>query len=84
MIRALKILIPLLLIAVLLVVSAGFFLSYRPDLTSSFCLRQAQNAEAAGRSRSAIRWYRYAWSLTPNDSQIAIDLADAYAQDGNY
>lgn len=84
MIRALKILIPLLLIAVLLVVSAWFFLSYRPDLTSSFCLRQAQNAEVAGRSRSAIRWYRYAWSLTPNDSQIAIDLAGAYAQDGNY
>lgn len=82
--RALKILIPLLLIAALLMAAAWFFLSYRPDLTSSFCLRQAQNARDAGRSRSAIRWYGYALSLTPADSQISIDLANAYAQDGNY
>lgn len=84
MIRALKILIPLLLIAALLVAAAWFFLSYRPDLTSSFCLQRAINAENAGRSGSAVRWYNYAWSLTPNDSQIAIDLAGAYAKDGNY
>lgn len=84
MIRALKILIPLLLIAALLMTGAWFFLTYRPDLTGSFCLRQAQNAEAAGRARSAIRWYGYAWSLSPDDSRIAIDLANAWSRDGNY
>lgn len=84
MIRAFKILIPLLLIAALFVAGAWFFLSYRTDLTSSFCLQRAQNAENAGRNGAAVRWYNYALSLTPNDSRIAIDLAGAYAKDGNY
>jgi len=82
--RALKILIPLTLLAALIVAGAWFFLSYRSDLTCSFFLRQAERCEAQGRAKSAIRWYGRAWSLCPEDAQIAMDLADAYAQSGNY
>ncbi len=82
--RALQFLIPLTLFAALVVAGAWFFLSFRPDLTTSFCIDQARTSLSSGRSARAVRWYKRAWSLTPEDVQIAIELSRAYAQDGNY
>ena len=80
----LKIIIPLICIFALIIGLVWFFLQYRPDLTASFLTSRAQSAEEHGRYDRAVRYYSYAWKLSPQDDTIAIALADAYKRADNY
>ncbi len=82
--HALKILIPLVVVAVLLSAAAWFFLSFRPDLTCQFYISRAESALSQGRPQRAVRYYTRAWELYPEDAELAIGLANAYKADGNY
>ena len=82
--RALKILICLVIVVGLLAAAAWFFLSYRPDLACEFFINRAEAATANGRYDRAVRYYSRAFSLYPENSELAIDLANAYKRDDNY
>ncbi len=82
--RALKILIPLCIVVALICGAAWYFLSYRTDLACDFYVSRAEAAAAQGRYDRAVRLYSRAWDLNAEDPSLAIDLANAYKQAGNY
>ena len=82
--KALKILLPLILVAVLLLGAYWFFFQYRKDLTAGLFANFGKNALEAEHYDSATRWYGYANQLDPGNVEIALNLADAYEHNGNY
>lgn len=82
--RILKIVIPLVVVLALLGTAAWFFIVYRGDLTSGFLVGQAQRMVERGRYGRAITYYDWAWSLDPDNKEIPLALAKAYAGSGNY
>ena len=82
--KTLKIVLPILLIVILLVVGYWFFFRYRADLTTGLLRNIADSQMESGRYGLAIRCYRWANELTPRDAEVALKLAEAYRQNGNY
>ena len=82
--RALKIIIPLLLVVALLATAVWFFIFRRPDTTNAFLLGQARYMTDRGRYPRAIKYYSWAASLEPERSDIYVELAETYAASGNY
>ena len=82
--KALKIILPLVLIAVLLVAGYWFFFQYRKDLTAGLCTSIGDGRHDAGKYESAITWYGYANALTPDNVDTVMKLASAYRDNGNY
>lgn len=82
--RVLKIVIPLVVVLALLGGCAWFFLAYRSDLTAHFLTGQAERMMEAGRYNRAIQYETWAWKLAPDDEEIPLSLARAYAASGNY
>lgn len=82
--KALKIILPLVLVLVLLVACYWFFFQYRRDITANLCASFGENAMKAEDYETAVTWYRYAWDLNPADARIALRLTDAYRGVGNF
>ena len=82
--KTIKIVLPVLLILALLIAGYWFFFQYRADLTTDLLRRAADAQYAAGRYSLAIRFYRWANDLDPQDTEVALKLAEAYRQNGNY
>lgn len=82
--RALKIVIPIVVILAVIIVSVWFFFFNRPDLTNRFLLSQAETMTEHGRYSRAIRYYNWAWSLEPHRDDIPIKLAETYASSDNF
>ena len=82
--KTLKIVLPILLIFALLVTGYWFFFRYRTDITTGFLRDLADSQMRAGRYSAAIRCYRWANKLAPQDAALAIRLAEAYEKSGNY
>ena len=82
--KTIKIVLPILLILALLITGYWFFFRYRADLTTDLLRKAADSQSAAGRYSLAIRLYRWANDLDPQDAEVALKLAEAYRQTGNY
>ena len=82
--KALKIILPLVLIAVLLITAYWFFFQYRKDVAARLCVSIGDGQHNAGKYDNAITWYGYANALTPENAAIALKLSDAYRDSGNY
>lgn len=82
--KALKIIIPILLILMILGGAVWYFLVYNRPLTWNFLLERADHAAESGRFGRAVRYYSWAYDLADKDPEIAIRLADAYRDVGNY
>lgn len=82
--RALKILIPILLVAVLLVGGVWYLLHYNRDLTSSWLISLADNAVANERYSTAVHYYEMAYELEEKSPEVALQISDCYKQAGNY
>ena len=82
--RALKVIIPLVLVLALLAAGGWYFLFQRPDLTNGVLLQQAEAMVQAGRYDRAITYYSWAWKLEPNRDDIPVDLAETYVANGNF
>ena len=82
--RALKIILPIVIIVALLATSVWFFFFSRPDITNSLLISQAQKMAEKERYSRAIRYYSWAHSLEPDRSDIPVLLADTYMQSGNF
>lgn len=82
--KALKIILPLVLVLVLLVTAYWFFFQFRTDITAGICVSIAEKRMEQEKYAGAITWYGYANRLEPDDPEIALKLADAYRRSGNY
>lgn len=82
--KTLKIVLPILLIFALLVTGYWFFFRYRTDITTGFLRNLAEAQMVRGRYSAAIRCYRWANELAPQDAALALRLAEAYEKSGNY
>ena len=61
--RALKVIIPLVLVIALLATACWFFFFNRADLTTGFLISQAETMTRNGRYDRAILYYNSAWAL---------------------
>lgn len=82
--KALKIIIPILLILILLFVAYWFFFQYRSDITADVFERWGDRKADAEDYGGAAKYYGYAHNLNRNDTELSVKLAEAYRQDGNY
>lgn len=81
--KALKVIIPLVLVLALLA-ACWFFLFHRPDMTSGFFEGRAAHMASRGRYERATRYYSWAWKLNPSNTDIPLALAETYVAAGNY
>lgn len=82
--KALKILLPLVLVLVLLVSAYWFFFQFRTDITAGICASIADRRMDEGKYDKAITWYQRANKLDGANEEIALKLAGAYLKTGNY
>ncbi len=82
--KTIKLVLPILLILALLIVGYWFFFQYRADLTTDLLRKVADGQMESGRYSFAIRCYRWANDLDPQDADVALKLAEAYRLNGNY
>ena len=82
--KAIRILVPVLL-AALIVFSLGWYLfSYDRDFTRDVLLNQARFQDLHGNSRLSSWFYNLAYNFSDKDEDVAIELANQYKADGNY
>lgn len=82
--RALRILIPLALIAALIGSAAWYLLVYDRDFTRDWLLSQARHAESSGYHKAAAWFYDLAYEYASQDEDVAIELARQYEKAGNF
>lgn len=82
--KALKILIPILLVLVILLIAYWFFFQFRSDITANVFTGWGDSRMNAADYNGAVRYYGYANRLNPNDTALSIKLAEAYRLSGNY
>lgn len=82
--RFLKITLPILLVLALLIFGYWFFFRYRSDITAGLFNKLGDSSMAVKDYNGAIRNYDRAHDLAPNDTKIAVKLAEAYRSSGNY
>lgn len=82
--KALKIILPILLAAAVVVSIGWYFLKYDPDLTRDLLVSQARNLEAKGNHSMATWFYNLAYRQSGEDETVAIELAEQYKSNGNY
>jgi len=82
--KALKILIPVILVIAILVTACWFFLFYNRTLTVDLLLNGAVSMSSRGRYERAVTYYDLAWKLMPNDIDIPLNLAETYVAADNF
>ncbi len=82
--KALKIIIPVLLVLILLFAAYWFFFRYRSDITANIFEHWGDRKADAGDYNGAVRYYGYAHDLDPNDTELSVKLASAYRETGNF
>lgn len=82
--KVLKILIPTVLVVALLATACWFFLLHDRQLTTNLLVSSAESMVSHGRYQRAITYYTWARKLSPNQTDIPLELADTYAASGNY
>ena len=82
--KALKIIIPLVLIIGLLVTACWYFLFYNRTTTVDFLLDSAVSMSSRGRYERAIAYYDLARKLAPDRIDIPLHLAETYVAADNF
>lgn len=79
-----KVLLSILLVLLILFTLYWFFFLYRSDITAGLFVKWGNSSMESENYDRAVTYYNYAYSLSPNDSELALKLADAYRLSGNY
>lgn len=82
--KAMKILIPLLMIALICASIAWYLFIYDRAFTRDTLLSQARYQDANGNARLSSWFYNMAYGFSGKDEDVAIELANQYKADGNY
>ncbi len=82
--RIFKFFIVLILLLAILAGAAWFFLRYQTDWTVDLLQDLGGSAMERGRLSGAVRYYDWAYRLSGQDPDLAIELASAYRSAGNF
>ena len=82
--KALRVILPLLLVVLILGGGFWYFKTYQGALLSDFLASRGDAAMESERYGRAVRYYQWAWDLDDSDPDLAIRLAAAYRGDDNY
>lgn len=82
--RALKIIVPILLILVVLASIAWYLLIYDSGFTQDLLLHTARFFEKKGNNTAAVQIYNLAYLQTDDNEKVAIALADHFRSTGNF
>lgn len=82
--RALRIIVPVLLILAVLASMAWYFLIYDREFTKDMILWSARTLEENGRREAAAWMYDLAYSQSSQEDAVAIELSEQYRAYGNY
>lgn len=82
--KALRIILPLLLILTILASSFWYLLVYDPDFTRDTILAAARELDNGGHHKTAAWFYDLAYLQSKGGDEVAIELAEHYKSIGNY
>lgn len=82
--RALRVIVPVLLVIAVIFSIGWYFVKYDPDMTRDILLSQARIMEDQGNHTLATWFYKLAYQQSGNDEIIALELAEQYRSMGNY
>lgn len=82
--KFLKVVIPLLLAAAILVSIGWYFLEYNTAFTRDILMQQASRLEHSGHHNTAVWLYNMAYALSGDNDEVAIALAEQFKAIGNY
>lgn len=82
--KAIKIIVPILLVLAVIGSIGWYLLKYDPGFTRDFLLRQARSAEERGNHSLATWIYDLTYLQSNQDEDVAIELAEQFKVIGNY
>lgn len=82
--KAMKVLLPILLLIAIIGCTVWYLFVYDRDFTRDVLLSQARAAERRGNHSLAAWFYDKAYAQADQDEDVAIELADQYKSAGNY
>lgn len=82
--RALKIIVPILLILAVIISVGWYFIQYDPGFTRDVLLSQARQADKSGNRELSTWLYNLAYKQSDEDESVAIELAEQFKLAGNY
>lgn len=82
--KAIKIIVPILLVLAVIGSIGWYLLKYDPGFTRDFLLRQARSAEERGNHSLATWIYDLTYLQSNQDEDVAIELAEQFKAIGNY
>ena len=80
--KAIRIIVPLILILAIIVCSGWYLLVYDREFTRDTLLQQARFHDMHGNSRISSVMYDFAYVFSNQDEDVAIELANQYKADG--
>lgn len=82
--KFMKVFLPILLVAIVLIAAYWFFFQYRSDITAGVFIDLGDGCMQGKDYKGAVRYYGYAHDLYAADSALSMKLAEAYRLSGNY
>lgn len=82
--RAIRYIIPILLVLAILVCTAWYLFEYDREFTRDLLLYSARYSEKQGNHSLAQAFYNLAYNQANDNDQVAIELAEQYVEHGNY
>ena len=82
--KALRVIVPLILILAVLACCAWYLLVYDREFTKEMLLSQARYLEENGKYDAAAKMYDLAYFQSSHEDSIALELAEQYRSMGNY
>lgn len=82
--KLVKLIFPLLLVALILSSIGWYLLKYDPSFTRDILLRYARHLESKGNLSAAIDIYNFAYEHSGGSDEVAIELAEQFKGIGNY
>lgn len=82
--KAIRIIVPILLVLVVLFSICWYLFVYDRDFTQNFLLNRARAADARGNFKTAAWYYDLAYRHSHEDETVAIELAEQFRSIGNY
>lgn len=82
--KALRVILPILLVLVILTSAVWYLLAYDPDFTRDTILATARDFDKAGHHKVAASLYDLAYLQSGGGDEVAIELANHYKSIGNY